>query len=78
MNTSAVSALLAAWFLWWVFGLGAVLAIVFGRRAKREIASSPEPVRGKTMANVAIVIGWLEIAMWIVLILAARDPNFSF
>jgi hypothetical protein len=50
----------------WIDGLGAILALVFGYMAKREIARTGK--RGDGMATAGIVLGWVGIAGAIVLI----------
>ena len=43
----------------WVYGIGSILALVFGYQAKREIARSGQ--RGSGMATAGIVLGWVGI-----------------
>ncbi|MGB8197242.1 MAG: DUF4190 domain-containing protein [Acidimicrobiales bacterium] len=49
----------------WIDGLGAVLALIFGYMAKREIARTGK--RGEAMATAGIVLGWVGIAGAIIL-----------
>jgi hypothetical protein len=44
----------------WVYGIGSILALVFGYQAKREIARSGQ--RGSGVATAGIVLGWVGIA----------------
>ena len=44
----------------WIYGLGAVLALIFGYMAKRDIARTGK--RGDGMATAGIVLGWVGIA----------------
>ena len=44
----------------WIYGLGAVLAFIFGYMAKRDIARTGK--RGDGMATAGIVLGWVGIA----------------
>lgn len=45
-------------FLW---GLGSVLALVFGYRSRAEIAGSNGQLVGRGMATAGIVLGWLGV-----------------
>src|SRR4051794_9699013 len=42
-------------------GIGSVLAIVFGSRAKREIRESHGLLTGEGMATAGIIVGWVGI-----------------
>jgi hypothetical protein len=44
----------------WLVGVGSVLALVFGYKAKGQIGQSGE--RGEGMATAGIVLGWVGIA----------------
>src|SRR6266487_4799380 len=58
-----VSALLGvAWFA----GIGSVLALVFGYRARREIKRSGGRQKGLGLATAGIILGWIGIAMLLV------------
>ena len=50
----------------WLFGIGSVLALVFGYRARREIKSSVPPQGGAGLATAGIVLGWVGVAMLLV------------
>jgi hypothetical protein len=45
-----------------------ILAIVFGRSAKREIAERPGP-GGSGLATAGIVLGWVGVALTVVAVL---------
>ena len=50
----------------WIDGIGAVLALIFGYMAKREIARTGK--RGEGMATAGIVLGWVGVAGAIILV----------
>jgi uncharacterized membrane protein len=60
-NSSAIASLLLG--LFWFAGIGSVLAIIFGYRARREIKNSGGSQKGSALATVGIVLGWIGIAM---------------
>jgi hypothetical protein len=43
-------------------GIGSVLAIIFGNRAKREITHSNGQLTGEGMATAGVIIGWIGVA----------------
>lgn len=45
----------------WFGGLGSILAIVFGNRARREIAAAPHRYSGEGLATAAIFFGWIGV-----------------
>jgi hypothetical protein len=53
----------------WLAGIGSVLAIIFGYRARREIKNSGGSQKGSTLATVGIVLGWVGVAMLVVVVL---------
>ena len=55
-----VSVLLA---VLWFAGIGSVLALVFGYRARREIKNSAGSQTGSGLAIAGIIIGWIGIAI---------------
>ena len=62
-----VSALLA---VLWFAGIGSVLALIFGYRARREITSSAGTQKGSGLATVGIILGWIGTAILVAIILA--------
>jgi hypothetical protein len=46
----------------WMWGLGALLAVIFGYRARNEIDRSNGWITGRGMATAGIVLGWIGIA----------------
>lgn len=64
----AIAALvLGLLFIW---GIGSILALIFGYQARTEIDGSKGLVTGRGMATAGIVLGWLGIAGAIILIIA--------
>ena len=47
----------------WIFGIGSILAVVFGFIARQQIAASNGSERGSRMATAGIVLGFLGIAL---------------
>lgn len=45
-----------------VFGLGGVLAVIFGHIAKKEIHTAEEHISGDGMATAGLVLGYLNLA----------------
>lgn len=52
----------------WMLGLPAILAIVFGRRAKRDIAVSGGALGGRGMATAGQILGVLAILPYLVIL----------
>lgn len=46
-----------------LFGVGSILALVFGYKARREIAESQGRQTGRDMAEVAIALGWTGVGL---------------
>jgi hypothetical protein len=55
----------------WLLGIGSVLALVYGYRARREIKNSEPRQRGAGLATAGIVLGWVGIALLLVMIAGA-------
>jgi hypothetical protein len=55
----------------WILGIGSVLALIFGYRARREIKSSGRYQTGLGLATAGIVLGWIGIAFLLLLVLGA-------
>lgn len=51
--------------------LATVLALVLGSRAKARIERSRGFLRGRALATAGIVLGWIEVAAWILFPLIA-------
>jgi hypothetical protein len=66
-NGLAVASLLLG--VLWLAGIGSVLALVFGYRARREIKNSGGSQKGSTLATVGIVLGWVGVGMLMLVVL---------
>ena len=53
----------------WIYGIGAVLALIFGYQAKAQIDRSGGRESGRGMAIAGIVLGWIGIAGILLMIL---------
>jgi len=53
----------------WIYGIGAVLALIFGYQAKAQIDRSGGREAGRGMAIAGIVLGWIGIAGILLMIL---------
>jgi uncharacterized membrane protein len=63
-NSSAVASVVLGAL--WLLGIGSVLALIFGYRARREIKSSQPNQIGAGLATAGIVLGWVGIAVMLV------------
>lgn len=52
----------------WLYGIGAVLALIFGYQARKQIDGSGGRETGRGMAIAGIVLGWVGVAGIILLI----------
>jgi hypothetical protein len=60
----------------WVFGIGAILAVIFGFVARKQIRESGGRQGGSGMALAGIILGFVGIAgliLWIVVIVAVAN-----
>jgi hypothetical protein len=74
INGFAIASVLVA--VLWFAGLGAVLALVFGYRARGQIKDSAGRQTGSGLAAAGIILGWIGIAIVAtVVILIALHPN---
>lgn len=55
----AVASMICA--LIWVWGLGSLLGLIFGRIARQQISESKGNVGGGGMATTGIVLGWIGV-----------------
>ena len=62
----------------WIWGIGSVLALVFGYISRRRIDESEGSLTGRGMAIAGIVLGWIGvvalIAVIIAIVIAATSP----
>ena len=47
----------------WMWGLGSVLALVFGYKSHKEIDASGGTQGGRGLATAGIVLGWIGVAV---------------
>jgi hypothetical protein len=74
INGLAIASVLVA--VLWFAGLGAVLALFFGYRARRQIKDSAGSQTGSGLATAGIILGWIGIAIGVTLIiLISFHPN---
>ena len=74
INGLAIASVLVS--VLWFAGLGAVLALFFGYRARRQIKDSAGSQTGSSLATAGIILGWIGIAIVVtVLILIALHRN---
>ena len=55
----------------WLWGLGAILALVFGYNALREIDRSAGTQAGRGLAVAGVVLGWIGVAATVLLLIAS-------
>jgi Domain of unknown function (DUF4190) len=67
-NGLAIAAMVCSFFFW-IYGLGAILGIVFGFIARSQIRKSNGTQRGEGMALAGIIIGFAGIAIGIILVI---------
>jgi Domain of unknown function (DUF4190) len=76
VNVLAIASVVVA--VLWFAGLGAVFALVFGYRARRQIRDSAGSQTGSGLATAGIILGWIGIALVVtVVILIALHPSKS-
>ena len=68
--------------LLWLGGVGAILAVVFGHTALRQISQANGTQSGRGMATAGTVLGWLGVAATVALVAASigvlnQDTNSS-
>jgi uncharacterized membrane protein len=61
VNGMAIASLLSA--VLWLAGIGAVLALVFGYRARWEIKNSAGRQTGSGLATAGIILGWIGVTI---------------
>jgi hypothetical protein len=52
----------------WFAGIGSLLALVFGYRARRQIKNSAGSQKGSGLATAGIILGWIGIAILAIVI----------
>jgi hypothetical protein len=65
-NSNATIALVCAALSWFMCPLVlAIVGVVFGRKAQREIAESGGTQGGEGLAKAAVIISWINIGFWL-------------
>lgn len=63
-SSNAIISLICGILAWLgVFGLGGVLAVIFGHVAKKEIRTSNAEISGDGMATAGLILGYLNLAV---------------
>ncbi len=62
----------------WIYGIGAILALVFGYSAKSQIDQSGGTQTGRGMAVAGIVLGWVGLAGLLLVIIVASTARTTF
>ena len=68
VNGLAIASLVLA--VLWFAGIGAVLALVFGYRARSQIKNSAGTQTGSGLATAGIILGWIGITLPVVILWA--------
>lgn len=61
----------------WLYGVGAILALIFGYIARNQIDQSGGSQSGRGMAVAGIVLGWIGIAGLLLIIIVAAASTSS-
>lgn len=61
----------------WLYGIGSILALIFGYSAKKEIDASGGQQAGRGLAVAGIVLGWVGVGGLVLFILAAAGLSSS-
>ena len=56
--------------LLWFYGVGAILALVFGYMGKRQIDESDGRQQGRGLAIAGIILGWIGLALVVLVTIA--------
>jgi len=66
-SSSAIISLISGILAWLgVFGLGGILAIIFGHVAKNEIKKSYGRITGDGLATIGLVLGYINVAVTLI------------
>ncbi len=66
-STNAIISLISGALAWLgMFGLGGVLAVIFGHLAKKEIREASGTIDGDGLATAGLVLGYSNLALTIV------------
>ena len=61
----------------WIYGIGSILALIFGYQAKNQIDRSGGAEGGRGMAIAGIVLGWVGIGGFALVIIAIAASSSS-
>ncbi len=78
-NGMAVASLVLG--ILWIYGIGAVLALVFGYISRGQIERSGGTQAGRGLAIAGIVLGWIGVVgfvLFVILVATVDDPSNSF
>jgi len=70
VNGSAVTSLVVG--ILWLYGVGSILAIVFGYVARSQIDRGRGTQTGRGLATAGLVLGWIGVGFIVILLLALR------
>ncbi|MBK7310240.1 MAG: hypothetical protein IPI93_05470 [Sphingobacteriaceae bacterium] len=65
VHPKVIWALLAVIFFGWLFGLGAIVGLVFLYYAMKEIDMNPDKYKGRKLAKIVNWICWAFITYWV-------------
>lgn len=66
-STNAIVSLISGILAWLgLFGLGGIVAVIFGHVAKKEIRTSTAHIDGDGMATAGLILGYANIALTII------------
>ena len=66
-SSNAIVSLISGILAWMgLFGLGGILAIIFGHVAKKEIRTAAEHIDGDGLATAGLILGYANIAVTII------------
>jgi hypothetical protein len=74
-NGMAIAAMVLG--ILWIYGIGAILALVFGYSAKSQIDQSGGAQTGRGMAIAGIVLGWVGVGGILLIIIVAATASSS-
>ncbi len=58
-----------------LYGIGSILALVFGYKARNDIDASGGRLKGRGMATAGVVLGWIGIGLMIIVIIMLTSAN---
>ena len=67
MNPLAIASLVCS--VLWLYWIGAILGVVFGHIAKKQIDESNGTQEGRALALAGLIVGWVEIGLLVIIII---------